>query len=482
MKAAAKSERSMTLYEEVADRIGHLIEEGTFRPGQRIPSVRSLSRQMSVSVSTVMQAYGLLEDRGSIEARPQSGYYVLSRCLRRMEEARKGFQEPSVVPSPLSISEICTMLVGDPRNKHRVPLGAATLDPALLPVDKLTRVLGQVNRRYKYQSIAYDSLPGHQGLRTQIAKRAISMGCLLTPDEIVTTQGCLEAVNLSLRAVCRPGDTVITESPTFFGFFQLIGMLGLRALEIPTDPGEGISLDTLRYAIEHHPVRACLIASNFSNPVGSRMADERKKELVELLGFHNIPLIEDDIYGDLYFDAERPRVAKAYDKKGLVLLCSSFSKTLAPGYRVGWVAPGRFQREVERNKILTNIAGSMPTQLAVAEFLANGGYEHHLRRLRKAYKKQTRLMAEAVLRLFPDGTGVTRPSGGHVLWVKFPDYVDSLALYEECLQAGITIAPGPIFSSGDRYRNFVRLNAGYWSDKVEAALRTVGDLAARQAL
>lgn len=477
MKAIENPHRSITLYEEVADRIGHLIEEGTFRPGQRIPSVRSLSRQMSVSVSTVMQAYGLLEDRGSIEARPQSGYYVRFHPIRRMGPIQKGFPPPSVVPSPLSISDICTMLVGDPQNKYRVPLGAATLDPALLPIEKLTRVLGQINRRHKEQSIGYDSLPGHRGLRMQIAKRAISMGCLLTPDEIVTTQGCLEAVNLSLRAVCSPGDTVATESPTFFGFLQLIGMLGLRALEIPTDPQEGMNLDTLKYAVEHHPVRACLVASNFSNPVGSCMPEEKKKDLVELLAVRNIPLVEDDIYGDLYFGVERPKVAKAYDKKGLVLLCSSFSKTLAPGYRVGWVVPGRFQREVERHKILTNIAGSMPTQLAVAEFLANGGYEHHLRRLRKAYKKQTRFMAEAVLEAFPQGTTVTRPSGGHVLWVRFPEYVDSLVLYEQSLKAGITIAPGPIFSSGDKYRNFVRLNAGVWSERVEAALHTIGGFA-----
>jgi DNA-binding transcriptional MocR family regulator len=474
---AGKGPAKNTLYRQIAARMARLIEQDTFRPGERIPSVRGLSRQMAVSLATVLSAYGLLEDRGLIEARPQSGYYVRARFPNAPVPSVPELPSPAVVPTPLSIGSICTMLMGDPRNRDFVPLGAAIPNPELLPIDKLTRALGSATRRHKQQSVFYDFLPGHKGLRMQIARRAMTAGCLLTPDDIVTTQGCTEAVNLCLRAVCRPGDTVAVESPTFYGSLQTIEMLGLNALEIPAYPDRGMSIDALRYAIEHNPINACLVVSNFSNPLGSCIPEESKKNLVELLAAHDIPLIEDDIYGDLCFDDERPIVAKAFDMKGLVLLCSSFSKTVAPGYRVGWVAPGRFQSQVERFKVLSNVATTTPTQLAVAEFLANGGYDHHLRKIRKAYRRQTILMAQAVARYFPEGTRVTRPSGGYVLWVELPEYVDSLKLYERALEACITIAPGPIFSAKQKYRHCIRLNAGFWSDAIEQAVATLGKLA-----
>lgn len=466
-----------TLYQTVAAGISRLIEQGTFRPGERITSVRELSRQMGVSLATVMAAYSLLENQGLIEARPQSGYYVRPRIASSTVSRGTELPSPAVIPAQLSIASICTMLMGDPRNRDFVPLGAAIPNPDLLPVDKLTRSLASAIRRHKRQSVSYDLLPGHKGLRMQIARRMMTAGCLLVPDDIVTTQGGTEAFNLCLRALCRPGDTVAVESPTFYGFLQTIEMLGLNALEIPTHPDHGISIDALAYALEHNRISACLLVSNFSNPQGSCIPDESKKSLVDLLASHEVPLIEDDIYGDLSFQDERPIVAKAFDKEGLVLLCSSFSKTIAPGYRVGWVAPGRFQKQVERLKVLSNLATTTPTQLAIAEFLANGGYDHHLRKVRRIYRNQTLRMTHAVMKYFPDGTRVTQPLGGFVLWVELPRHVDALKLYEGALEAGITIAPGPIFSAKEKYGNCVRLNAGYWSDRTERALITVGHLA-----
>jgi DNA-binding transcriptional MocR family regulator len=476
-RTAQEDKGSLNLYQQVAARMSRLISQGTFRPGERIPSVRGLGRQMGVSLSTVMAAYDLLENQGLIEARPQSGYYVRGRFVQVSAAAKAKAPSRAAVPKTLSVDDICVMLLGSPGNKDLVPLGGAIPNPDLLPLDRLTRTLAAMARQHTRQSVSYDLLPGYKTLRTQIARRVMTAGCFLTPDEIVTTHGCFEAVNLALRAVCKPGDTVAIESPIFFGFLQMIRMLGLRAIEIPADPREGISLSTLSYAIEHHTIGACLVIPNFSNPLGSCMAAERKKDLVALLEAHEIPLIEDDIYGDIGFGQDRPVVAKAFDKKGLVLLCSSFSKTLAPGYRVGWVAPGRFQNQIERLKVLSNGATTMPTQLAIAEFLANGGYDHHLRKIRKVYKQQTTAMARAVEDYFPEGTRVTRPAGGFVLWVECPTYVNSLKLYELALDAGITIAPGPVFSVKGKYQNCVRLNAGFWSRRIEEATAVVGRLA-----
>lgn len=294
----------------------------------------------------------------------------------------------------------------------------------------------------------------------------------------MTTCGCMEALNLCLRAVAKPGDTIAIESPAYFGVLQCIESLGLKALEIPTHPRDGASLDALEYALDTQPVAACLFTLNFQNPLGSCMPEDQKKRLVAMLAAREIPLIEDDIYGDLYFGETRPRVAKSYDRNGLVLLCDSFSKTLAPGYRVGWCAPGRWQEKVEHLKMVTTVSTATLPQLAVADYMAAGGYHHHLRRVRRTYAEKVRLVSQAVSVFFPEGTRVTRPSGGYVLWVELPVQVDSLELFDRALSAGISIAPGPIFSAKGAFRNFVRLNCGTpWSDKMEAAIKTLGKIA-----
>ena len=351
----------------------------------------------------------------------------------------------------------------------------------MLPVEKLNRMIASELRRRPEQSIEYAVPPGNSRFRTQIAKHMLLAGCALRPDEIVTTTGCMEAVFLALKVICPPGGTVAVESPTFFNFLQLIEALGLKALEIPTSPTDGISLEALSYALDHNDISACLVVTNFSNPLGSLVPDDRKKQLVELLAEHDVPLIEDDIHGDISFADDRPSVARAYSQDGNVLLCSSFSKTVAPGYRVGWIAPGRFQEQVEALKMATTVASASPTQMAVAEFLANGGYERHLRKLRRDSASRVAKMSEAIGIYFPEGTKVTRPRGGFCLWVEMPEPVDSLKLYADAVRSGVTIAPGPLFSASDKFSNCIRLNAALWSDKIEHAIETLGQLA-RQSL
>jgi DNA-binding transcriptional MocR family regulator len=252
----------------------------------------------------------------------------------------------------------------------------------------------------------------------------------------------------------------------------------MKAVEIATDPRNGICLDSLGQALNKHSVKACLVMPNFNNPLGSKMPDRKKKDLVEMLAKQEIPLIEDDIYGELHFEGERPKVCKTFDRKGLVLLCSSFSKSISPGYRVGWTAPGRFKEEVRRLKLTSTLSCVTATQMAVAEILRNGGYDHHLRRIRRAYYNQVQIMTQAIQKYFPSGTRVTRPSGGYVLWVEMPQHVDSLELYRKAIAEKISIAPGSMFSAKQQYRNFIRLNCSHpWSDKVERAMITLGKLA-----
>jgi DNA-binding transcriptional MocR family regulator len=464
------------LYEHVAHQVMSLIEQGILRPGERIPSVRKFSLQHNVSISTVMQAYYLLEDRGLIEARPQSGYYVRN-CFRELPP------EPQISHPPLSASHVrigdLFMKIFETFNRPDIiQLGVASPHPELLPSKRLNRTLGAILRRGDHAGNSYGEVMGHRQLRHQISRRALDWGCHFSDNDLLITFGCAEAVNLCLRAVAKPGDTIAVESPTYFGLLQIIENLNMKALEIATDPKEGISPEALEAAIRKHKMKACLLMPTFHNPLGSFMPEENKRRLIKLLSQHEIPLIEDDVYGDLYHGAARPKPMKAYDKHGLVLLCSSFSKTLSPGYRVGWTAPGRFKAQVLRLKISNTVSTATLPQMAIAELLQNSGYDHYLRKIRKAYAAQVQLTTQAIKKYFPEGTKVTRPTGGFLLWVELPLSVDAMTLYQKALAEKISIVPGHLFSAKQQYRNFVRLSCGQpWSAELERGLATLGELA-----
>jgi len=468
-------EREGFLYEQIAFEIAALIEKGTYRPGTRIPSVREMSRQRNASVSTILEAYRLLENRGQIEVRPQSGYYV-------SPGSREGLPTPEerpehvLDPMKVTVEELTMKVFKDTLDPGLVQFGAAIPDPALLPTARLGRILSRYARRDDVRQNICGISKGCEELRVQVAKHIAGAGVSVSPEELLITAGCMEALSLSLRSVCSPGDTVAIESPTYFGVLQALESQRLRALEIPTHPVSGISLDALRFAIENQRVNACVVMTNYSNPLGCTMSDENKRLLVRLLASKGIPLVEDDIHGEIGFSARRPTPAKAFDEKGLVLLCSSFSKDLSPIFRVGWVAPGIYMPEIERLKLATNGSTPILTQLTIAEFLESGGYAHHLRKIRQAYAEKTTRMAQAVQRYFPEGTRVSSPAGGFVLWIQLPETVDSLVLYRNALKAGITLVPGYLFSPGDRYRNCIRLNAAYYSERTDAAVKRLGEL------
>ncbi|WP_029914118.1 PLP-dependent aminotransferase family protein [Pelobacter seleniigenes] len=466
------------LYEKVASRISFLIEQGTLRPGDRIPSIRSLSKQLQVSINTVKEAYSQLEDRRLLEARPQSGFYVRTRLPKLPSEPV--VDRPSLNnPAQVNLTNAYGLVMRDLLDPQLLQLGIATPNHELLPTARINRMLAREVRRNPRMAVSYQLPPGNLRLRQQIAQRLLASSCVLSPEQIVITSGCVEAVSLSLRALCKPGDTVAIETPFYFNFLQLIEEHSLKALEIPASPRGGISLEALEYALERNRglIKACLVVTNFNNPLGSLMADEDKEKLVALLDANQVPLIEDDVYGDLPFSGERPTVAKTFDTTGNVLLCSSFSKTLAPGYRVGWVAAGRYQERIERAKMISGVATASPPQQAIAEFLANGGYDHHLRTLCRNYARQVAQMTDAIGRCFPPGTRVSRPQGGFLLWVEMPLGIDALHLYKLAKSCGISIAPGQLFSVEGKFSNCIRLNAAYWNPCVEAAIETVGRLA-----
>lgn len=477
-RAASAGGPEALLYEQVAQTLRGQVASGVYRQGERVPSVRRLSQQLDVSISTVIEAYRRLESQGVIEAHPQSGYYVRARLWQ--PPAQPEISKPRSSPTDVSVSALALRVLRTSRDPEMLQLGVAVPHPSLLPTKALNDILARIARRDVGRG--YDFPPGSPELRRQIARRALDAGCTLSPDDVVTTVGCQEALNLCLRAVTRPGDTIAIESPAFYGTLQTIEQLGLKAIEIPTCPRKGVSIEALKLALDRWKIKACLLVPNFSNPTGAVMPEERKKRLVQLLAEHEVPLIEDDIYGDLAHATPRPKAAKSYDRKGMVMLCSSFSKTLAPGYRVGWVVPGRWREEIEHLKYVNTMATPTLPQLAIAEFLERGGYDHYLRKVRALYARGIERMTHALARYFPEGTKVTQPTGGFVLWVELPNTVDAFELHRRALARKISLAPGPLFSPKQAYRHCIRLNCALpWDERLERALVTLGRLAEESA-
>ena len=478
-RAAPAAPPARPLYAELADSLQNLIEQGTLRPGHRVPSVRIMSRQRSVSIATVLQAYTVLENRGYLEARPQSGYYVRPRPPSLAPEPRMA--KPMARPAYVDVNDLTAEVMDYSLRADYVPFGSACAHHSLFPTKKLARMLGSVARRDPTVIGRSGMNWGYEPLTREIARRYLQAGVPMSHDELVITSGCTEAINLCLRAVTKPGDTIAIETPAYFGFLEIIQALNLRALEIPTSSREGICLDALRDAIKQCDVKAVMVMSSFHNPLGSLMPDDKKRRLYDLLAEHDLPLIEDDCYGDTHFGDVRPKPIKAWDRDGRVMLCSSFGKTLASGFHVGWTTPGRYMERIRRLKFTNTMGTPIILQKALAEFLRDGGYDHHLRSLRRAYHQHLHAFLQGMQRHFPEGTRYSRPQGGNFIWVEFPPKVDTLRLRRDALAHKINIAPGSLFTVKDRYKNCLRMSCSLpWSDEMDAALRKLGELVQHQ--
>ncbi|WP_061237537.1 GntR family transcriptional regulator MpaR [Ectopseudomonas composti] len=467
----------MKRYEKFADEIAELIRTGVLGPGEKVPSVRHASRTYGVSPSTVFQAYYLLEDRGLIQARARSGYFV-------REHAKRPLHEPELTAhaaqtTDVGVSELVFSVLASLKDPHTVAFGSAFPSPDLFPLPRLAKSMAHALRMLSPHEIIADMTAGNADLRRQIALRYMVSGVMLPMEELVISNGAMEALNLCLQCVTQPGDLVAIESPTFYACLQVLERLQLKAVEIPVHPREGIDLNALSQSLEQLPIKACWFMSSLQNPLGASMSEAKKQALYELLVEHQVPLIEDDVYAELYFGSHPPKPVKSFDREGLVMHCSSFSKSLAPGYRIGWVAGGRYAEQIARLKLMTTISPSVPAQAALADYLQHGGYDRHLRKLRHALEMQQSAMLASAARHFPASTRVTRPAGGYFLWFEFPERLDSLQLLRLALAQGISLAPGPIFSASQGFRHCARLNYGYpWSPRSEQAMEVLGRLVA----
>lgn len=475
----ALADAGLPLYSRVAGELAQAIEAGSLRTGDRLPSVRQLCQQHGVSASTVTLAYRWLENQGVVEARPKSGYFVAPRHAPLPEPeidtrmGRAGF---------VTADDLTREFLYGNDDPLAAPSFCPLPDRSLLPEAKLRHLTARLNRQRPDFASRYQ-ITGSAALRQEIARRSVSAGVRLRPEEIVLTNGGTEAVLIALRSAAQAGDTIAVESPTYWMLLEIIRTLGMKSIEIPTHPREGISVEALDLATQKPGViRACMVIPNFHNPLGSLMPPEHKRRLVALAADRGFTLIETDIYGETYFGDERPPVLKSFDTRDEVILCSAFTKTVAPGYRVGWMAPGKHFKTAQSHKFHTSITGSMLQQEVLAEFIRDGGYDHHMRRLRAALKLQAQQMAEAVTRHFPAGCKLSRPQGGFMLWIELPPQVDCRRVFEQARHEHIGCAPGATFSCSSRFDHFIRVHYGDpWSPQLDAHIRRLGQIVADEA-
>ena len=463
------------LYQQFADRIEKQIKSGVLNVGDKLPSIREVCAETGYSMSTVSKAYYEVESRSLIESRPQSGYYVSNISARIIPEPSSS--KPTLSVKNIEREDLIDLVYGGMNAKDITMLSLGFPSNELLPIAKLNKGMIQAMRQLPNSGTSYEEMQGNSNLRKEIARWSFTWGGSLTEDDIITTPGCISAISHCLMTLTKPGDTIITESPVYFGILQLAKSLGLYVMELPTNMTTGIELEALKKALSTKKVKACVLISNFSNPSGSIMPIEHKKEVVQLMEFYNIPLIEDDIYGDLYFGPSRPTNCKTYDESGIVLCCSSVSKTLAPGYRVGWVSPGKFKKEILRNKLYHTLSSPTITHEVVGDFLKNGRYENHLRKIRQILNYNCNNYINTVLESFPTGTKVSQPQGGFFLWVELDKSIDTTAFYHLAMKHNISIAPGRIFSFQDQFSNCMRLSFGLpWSNELRESIKTLGRL------
>lgn len=463
-------------YVELADRIQGQIEKGAFHYSEKLPSLRMLCQQTGYSMSTVFQAYIELEKRGLIESRPKSGYFMKPRLVKRRKVPK--MQPGLMVPRKIELDDMVHQLTEDIGNPEMLRMGSVAVASELLPFKQLHKQLKAIPREQVMDVIgSYDQLDGDLLLREQIVHMLFGFMPSVSVEDIIITNGCTDALYLSLKAVAGPGDTVMVESPSDPWLRQTIKDSNMYVLEIPTDAQTGIHLDSVQAILEKEQIAVCILNPNCQNPMGFIMPDENKIRLLDLLAQKKVPLIENDVNGELYFGEKRPNPIKKWDNRDNVLYCSSFSKILSPGLRVGWVIPGRFKNKIKRMKLNRSLISPKLNQSIVANYLKHGGFNRHLRRLRKTLKLQYTYCSAAVDKYFHGRVKMTTPSGGQSLWIQLPENIHSRDVYEQARQKQISILPGFLCTSHTAFDSFIRLGyGGVWNEKTEQAVKTIGEI------
>lgn len=463
----------MPLYTDVANRLIKLLDQGALKDGDKLPSIRNFSKDLSISINTVKEAYQYLEDKNYIYSKPQSGFYI--RNINREFSDTPNNSYINLSPKEVSMCKIYFDKIEDGRGSPGSELSICLLDRDLWPTKKLSYYYQEALKSDIEGFYNYTLPPGNIHLREQIAIQSVRAKMNITPSDIIITSGCTDSISLAIMSLCESGDVIAVQSPSYASILQICKELKVKIIEVPNDIDDNLCINTLNFVLENHNIKAFFCIPNFNNPTGNMMADSMKKELVECMEKYNIPLIEDDIYGDLHYRENRPTTCKSYDKTGNVILCSSFSKVISPGLRLGWIVPGKYYDIIEKKKLLFSHGTNSASQIVVANFLKEGGYERHNRKIRTILKEQCNSIVKCVLNNFPEGTEIKVPTGGLALWVKLPSEVDTYKIFNNIKGKDILFSPGAIYSVTNKFNNHMRFNIGTWNKSIERALITIAN-------
>ncbi len=455
-------------YLAIAEKIEKQVLDSEFRFGGKLPSIRDLATTYGVSMTTVSAALRLLESQGVIEAQDRVGYFVSSGFVQNLNDHRARNPSPKILSGNTFIRDLATL-----NQNNAVPVGSAIPADEYLPNRQIQKSLLKAARRTS-ETLNY-WFPGTPAYLSAIARRMSNAGVLSTGSDIIATNGAQEAVMIALAALTSKGDTVAIASPSYPGILHALQMLELKVMEIPCFPHGPISLDALEFAVANFEVKALCLSANGSNPTGYSLSDQDKEKLIDICRKSEVAIIEDDVYGDIFHGRVRPRPLKAFDTEGSVVYCSSFSKTISPGLRAGWIHPGRHYQKVADQKYFLNLSCPAITQIAVADFLDCGTYDLHLRKMRKVYQRNVSMLRNLVLKHFPEGTHCTVPDGGYVFWVTLPFELDTRTIYEEALRHRIYFAPGSMFSISKSALRCLRVSGSHpVSQDVKNAIEYLG--------
>jgi len=469
------------LYQQVIEFIEKQEEKGVFCPGDKLPSLRKLSKQLDISVPTVKQAYIELERQGAIYARPQSGYYMKAKKVRSLLPMRDSWLHSS--PANIQGRSLIEQVHSAIHLPNTVALGISNPINTHPPDKALTRLMKGVLNRVSEKAVSYGPINGDSKLRLTLALRYQEQGADVNYDDIIITNGAQEALSIALQCVAEKGDVIAIESPCFFGELELIESLGMKVVEVYTCTENGVCVIDLEKVLKKHNVKACLFTTTVNNPLGSMMTNNERKNIVKLIEKYDVPLIEDEVYSELYFTDEKPKPAELYSKKGLVMTCSSFSKTASPGYRIGWLIAGKYEEKAKSIKRAQSCSTSMLPQWTLTDYLMSGEYDKHLQILRRKLQYNCERMRALITEHFPKEVCISKPKGGGVLWVRCRSHVDTSLLFQEAIDNGVSFAPGSIFSPSGKYNNFMRISfAVQWSDSVTEAIAKLGDIVKKHSL
>ncbi len=452
-------------YKLIADQIIQDIKTNKLSLGQRLPSLRQLRKQQGISMTTALNSYRSLEERGWIVTSPKSGFFVSTPFdasdIPRLPQFLSSAKGISLEGQYSSLQAECV----------DGPFGISRLNPEYVPLTTLKRSIKRITQRGDDLLQSYANPQGLSSLRNAIAEHFGAQGFSLAENELCITSGCMDAIRISLLATSKPGDAIAVSSPCFDGLLDLLRSMQRQVVEIPCT-SDGVDIQQLEAQFANDQVAAALFSSSHMNPHGISLSVEQKRSLAELANRYRMPIIEDDVYGELGFDNSFPLPIKHWDENGYVLWCSSISKTLASGLRIGWCSAGRYLNTCRSICVTESLGKNGLMQASLADFIAAGHYKRHLQSITRKILANTVAYRQLLLDRLPQGSAISAPRGGLVLWVQVPR-LDDARLRELAAAAKLDLRLGGQFTSRRFYRDCFRINAGWGLDQMHDETRNI---------